>query len=140
MAWRWTSDVKIRPNKGRNPKHCSHKNSSTPLSKKMETKSTDINAWGLRRRHDQAIILKLERTSFESTKIKWPRGTYNQFWEYRKAYRNTGLQAYMNTTIMRITCIFEQNSLHISKLIISKLQNHFADFILPVPIPFQMIF
>ena len=54
--------------------------------------------------------------------------------------KHTGLQAYMNTKIMRITCIFEQNSLHISKLIISKLQNHFADFILPIPIPFKMIF
>ena len=46
----------------------------------------------------------------------------------------------MNTKIMRRTCIFEQNSLQISKLTISKLQNHFADFILPIPIPFKMIF
>ena len=50
------------------------------------------------------------------------------------------LEAYMDTKITRITCIFEQNSLQISKLTISKLQNHFANFILPIPIPFQMIF
>ena len=58
MAWRWTSDVKIRPNKGRNPSHWSHRNSSTSLSKKMETKSTDMMACGLRRRQDHTMILK----------------------------------------------------------------------------------
>ena len=52
---------------------------------------------------------KLKRkTSFENTKIKWPRVKYNELWEYSSPYRLTGLQDYMNTKIMRITFIFEQ--------------------------------
>ena len=83
------------------------------------------------------VILK---TSFENTKIKWPRGKYNQFWEYRIAYRNTGLQDYMNTKIIRIICIFEKNKFYFGSFILQfKLSNiilqifgksHFVTFIL----------
>ena len=51
---------------------------------------------------------KMNQTSFENTKIKWPRGKYNQFWEYSSPYRPTQVQEYMNTKIMRILSIFEQ--------------------------------
>ena len=83
----------------------------------------------------------ITQTSFENTKIKWPRGKYNQFWEYRIAYRNTGLQDYMNTKIIRIICIFEKNKFYFGSFILQFLKHsniilqifgksHFVTFIL----------
>ena len=46
------------PNSGKNPKYWIEVNTSNGLSKKIEIEITDIMAWGLINRQDQAMILK----------------------------------------------------------------------------------